>query len=120
MRLIDILNKIANGELKEGTEIKLVGSCDVFTYRRNDAEEQFHELIDDDGENIFKNYYMELLTDECELIEPEEPIEELDILEIEDNQNIDNLGLAKSIGDLSNTIREIQHKLNEVIRYINK
>ena len=24
------------------------------------------------------------------------------------------------VGDLRNTIRELQHKLNEVIRYINK
>ena len=49
----------------------------------------------------------------------EEKIEELDVLGIGESQNIDNLGLANSIVDLRNEIREIQHKLNEVIRRIN-
>lgn len=145
-KLIDILNKIANGELKEGTKVK------------------WRDNIYDSGYELFSDVSMVHLNDEVELIEPQEPkecehewkeygvynietkenkyfrkcikcdleeeikpndnttkkIEELDILEIEDNQNIDNIGLATSIGDLRNEIREIQHKLNEVIRKINK
>ena len=52
-------------------------------------------------------------------MELQEAIEELDVLGIGESQNIDNLGLANSIVDLRNEIREIQHKLNEVIRRIN-
>jgi hypothetical protein len=126
LRLIDILNKIANGELKEGTKLK---------YKDIDLIYEDEELVDDEGFSAADFFRSKAdYNEEVELIEPHhiredtkmiEPtdntkIEELDILEIEDNQNIDNLGLAKSIGDLSNTIREIQHKLNEVIRYINK
>ena len=38
MRLIDILNKIANGELKEGTKVK----WDVFeyTYREDELKDE--------------------------------------------------------------------------------
>jgi hypothetical protein len=130
MKLIDVLNKIANGELKEGTKVKYGGV--EYTYKKFDAEDdESKDLISGSSCSIFEDYFLTILEDEVELIEPErnvgsdktiEPskIEELDILEIEDSQNIDNLGLANSIGDLRNAIREIQHKINEVIRVINK
>ena len=166
-RLVDILNKIANGELKEGTKVKIRDNIYEFTkqYRTDIAPDLVREDYEYKGEkiSIFEDFYLvSILTDEVELIEPQEPtecehewenygmynpntgetkdfrkcakcdleeyieptdntkIEELDILEIEDSQNIDNIGLANSIGDLRNEIREIQHKLNEVIRVLNK
>lgn len=217
LKLIDILNKIANGELKEGTKVK----WDIFeyTYKKGDCYEEYLERKVDnfDYVDILDDMYLRNLNAEVEIIEPNhftdvgkmvehlpdgskvlettecehewnkysigrlgrtenyrrckkcgiheediEPtecnhiwdnrlisafskekgeivkmkecrkcgkweentdntkIEELDILEIENSQNIDNIGLANSIGDLRNEIREIQHKFNEVIRYINK
>ena len=161
-KLIEVLYKIANGELKEGTKVirkDVEGFVDIeYTYMDGDLErEGWNETI-----YIFEDIFGRNLNDEVELIEPQEPtecehewenygmynpntgetkdfrkcakcdleedieptdntkIEELDILEIEDSQNIDNIGLANSIGDLRNEIREIQHKLNEVIRVLNK
>ena len=134
MKLIDILNKIANGELKEGTKVIWKGKEGwgelEYTYTNGDLERKCCDETIYFYEEIFARH----LNDEVELIEPDhfpdvgemaEPtdntkIEELDVLEIRDSQNIDNIGLANLIGDLSNEIREIQHKLNEVIRYINK
>ena len=119
MRLIEVLNKIANGELKEGTKVKLLYDDTIYELYCDDL------IREGDNRPIFDLCSFEVFREEVELIEPQEPddntkIEELDILEIEDSQNIDNIGLANSIGDLRNEIREIQHKLNEVIRYINK
>jgi hypothetical protein len=168
MKLIDILNKIANGELKEGTKVK----WDVYeyTYKKGDCYDEYLERKVDEFNyvDIIDDMALRHLNAEVELIEPyhlpdvrkmaeckhewaeytgynaktgetkhyrecvecglqeeiedniAEKIEELDILEIGDSQDIDNLGLAKSIGDLNNAIREIQHKLNEVIRKLNK
>ena len=159
LKLIDVLNMIAKGELKEGTKVKYKKT--VFTYFRRFEDEEL-DLYENGGDNIrgFINRLSDLSI-EVELKEPpcehewkdiethrmgegtirrfrrcekcgleevteernvgaDKTIEELDILEIEDSQNIDNLGLANSIGDLNNAIREIQHKINEVIRVINK
>ena len=105
MKLIDILNKIANGELKEGTEIKIVNGSDYFTYRTNNEEDEtFHKLLDKDGQNIFASYYMEVLEDEVELIEPQEPT---------DNTKIEELDGYEA------NLMNIFFKLNEVINKVN-
>ena len=68
MRLIDILNKIANGELKEGTKVK------VFNY--DFAKSYNYHLVFNEGElrtgngNIFVCPCKDL-NEECELIEPD-------------------------------------------------
>jgi hypothetical protein len=110
-KLIDILNKIANGELKEGTKV----IYDEETYILNDENELEREL----GFTLLDDIYMNNLSDEVELIEPDhlpnvgkmaEPIdniEELDADYYEDQPK-------------DYTIRAIINKLNEVIRYINK
>jgi hypothetical protein len=64
MRLIDILNKIANGELKEGTKVKVSIMDDVYTYN------WFYELVDEKGKQLFDNYTLYALHQEVELIEP--------------------------------------------------
>ena len=136
MKLIDILNMISKGELKEGTKVKIEGLDGYkneyeFTnipFELYDDKINRYDLQDSKGSYVFDEFYLSALNDEVELIEPdhfadvgkmEEKIEELDVLGIGESQNIDNLGLANSIVDLRNEIREIQHKLNEVIRRIN-
>ena len=74
MRLIDILNKIANGELKEGTKV-ITKDGEEFTYKKSDIDEEYHELLNEDCESLFSNYYIDLVADEVELIEPQEPTE---------------------------------------------
>lgn len=96
MKLIDILNKIANGELKEGTRV-ILGKNDSYEYKG----------IDD--------WFMvqcKYLNNEVELIEPQETTDNAKIEEL-DIRNVDN----DTIWDVA---EKIQHKLNEVIRYINK
>ena len=117
MKLIDVLVMISKGELKEGTRVKYKIS-----------EGSYVMLIVNDGllkyekNNKTISFGLSDLKIECELIEPQmatEKIEELDVLGIGENRNIDNLGLASSMCDLRNSIRETQRKLNEVIRRIN-
>ena len=96
MRLIDILNKIANGELKEGIKIrggKFEFTCDTYFWANQ------------------VDFYKDLNT-EVELIEPQEPTDNTKIEElIADEINGKSLAEALSI---------IGGKVNEVIRYINK
>lgn len=112
MRLIDILNKIANGELKEGTKV----IYDEETYIFNDENELERGEL---GFSILTDIYMNNLTDEVELIEPQE---------VTDNTKIEELnvkGLCE-IFEGKHTVKPILafstalNKINEVIRYINK
>ena len=63
LKLIDVLNMIANGELKEGTKVKY----DEEIYTFNDENELEREL----GFSILTDIYMNNLNNEVELLEPE-------------------------------------------------
>ncbi len=119
-KLIDVLVMISKGELKEGTKIEWDGV--EYTYFKYNGHDEIYS--EEYGAYLWNDMYWGNLNEECELIEPTdnttEKIEELDILEMGDSQNIDNLGLANSIVDLRNAIRETQHKLNEVINELNR
>jgi hypothetical protein len=112
MKLIDILNKIANGELKEGTkvirkDVEGWGNLE-YTYINGDLERKcFDETI-----YFYEEIFGRHLNEEVELIEPQEPtdnttekIEELDINEF-------------AQGNATNY--RIAYKLNEVIRELNR
>lgn len=75
LKLIDVLNKIANGELKEGTKVKVIDGGEEFTYERCITDIENHELVNKEGECIFENYHIDIILDEVELIEPQEPTE---------------------------------------------
>ena len=64
LRLIDILNKIANGELKEGTKLKVLRDSDEYLLT------EYRGLIDEYGKDIFEIYNLKALNEEVELIEP--------------------------------------------------
>jgi hypothetical protein len=149
-KLIDILNKIANGELKEGTKV-ITKDGEEFTYKRSDIDEEYHELLNEDCESLLTKYYIDLITDEVELIEPQEPKEceheweeygmyntktkedkhfrkciKCDLeeeIEPTDNTKIEELkgnGRNGNFYTIHDWIVTIEDKLNEVIRYINK
>lgn len=132
-KLIDILNKIANGELKEGTRV--IWGATEFIYKNFILEsETGNSLYDYIGKEIG-------LLAEVELIEPQEPKEcehewskysigrlgrtenyrrckKCGIHE-EDIEPTDNTKIEELKGNEYSMI-DIFYKLNEVIRYINK
>ena len=101
MKIIDILNKIANGELKDGFEFKYNDLH--FIYFKNVNEVQRLE----NGINIGRIYYLDKhLNDEVEVIE--------------ENKEIEELHEYKNIGYSECDIKTNREKLNEVIRAVNK
>lgn len=124
MRLIDILNKIANGELKEGTKVNL--NSDGYT-----AKLYFDgEVVRFVGTDNTYAFTCKDLYDEYELIEPQEPtdnttekIEELKQLDM-DFAEIDFASHEEyarcAIQVLAREMIKQIDKLNEVIRKINK
>jgi hypothetical protein len=111
MKLIDILNKIANGELKEGTKVK---------YKDIDLIYEDEELVDDDGFSAADFFRSKAdYNEEVELIEPQEPTDNTKIEEL-DIKNICDIFLEGDAYREIITIRMLLTKLNEVIRYINK
>lgn len=128
MRLIDVLNKIANGELEEGTKIirkDVEGFVDIeYTYMDGDLErEGWDETI-----YIFEDIFGRNLNDVVELIEPEHLREDTKLIEHTDNTKIEEIDI-KNICDIFLegdayreiiAIRMLLTKLNEVIRKINK
>lgn len=122
-KLIDILNKIANGELKEGTKVIYKGD----KYKCIDGV-----LADEKGNELF--YYItenNNLNEEVELIEPNgfadvgKMIEHLPdgskVLEPTDNTKIKELTqLARGLSNDKEKINIMWDKLNEVIRVLNK
>ena len=109
MRLIDILNKIANGELKEDyrTKIKMNG-----LYYKLFAGETADNLLTD----LFIH-----LNDEVELIEPHHIRDDTKMIEPTDNTKIEELDKEEMLClTLQCAIAVLTDKLNDVIRYINK
>ena len=106
MKLIDILNLIAKGELEEGTKIKW--RRDVYTYNGDD------EFVDEENySDLWEDMYLGSLNEEIEIIAKDTnvatKIEELDVscttwndLYIEQKANV------------------LFNKLNEVIRVLNR
>ena len=117
-KLIDILNKIANGELKEGTKVIWKGKegwGDIeYTYKDGDLERNgCCETV-----YIYEEIFARHLNEEVELIEPDnlpdvgkmaEKIKELDISEME----------IENFQDVEFIFTDRACKLNEVIRRIN-
>lgn len=124
LRLIDILNKIANGELKEGAKVK---------YKEYEYIYKDDALLRETEDNF---YFVDLLeeitllnlTKEVELIEPKHLPDvgkmaecfsnKGNTLEPTDNTKIEELELGNTY--LQDAIIQLTDKLNEVIRYINK
>jgi hypothetical protein len=132
LKLIDILNKIANGELKEGTIVKvkgLDGFINEYKFVKNiefaEGEPQKYDLQDSNGRYVFDEFYLSALEDEVELIEPNDFTDDG---KMADNTKIEELdikkyyipGLNTKNYDSDKAIIDIIDKFNEVIRKINK
>ena len=118
MKLIDILNLVAKGELEEGTKISFQGK--IYTFGKDDYSDEHMDLFwtdsDGEGQTLFENYYLSTVLG-CEV----------EIISKDTNAatKIEELTLEKSdlacqgihAGDL---FRNIESKLNEVIRELNR
>ena len=125
MELIDILNMISKGELKEGTKV---------IYKETKFEYERLELEDDEGYSIMYSVNDILdLSGECEIIEPEhftdvgkmEKIEELedsDVLNLPYRTikfSMDERAIQMYFSEVVRRLKMHNDKLNEVIRRIN-
>ena len=118
LKLIDILNKIANGELKEGTKVVWKGKeyilLDGIFARYIEFPNARSFLIEDMGELYRRD--TEWLNDEVELIEPDHSPDIGKMAEPTDNTKIEELEYDVDCEE----VRKVMDKLNEVIRHINK
>lgn len=104
MKIIDILNKMANGELEDGFKFKY----DNDTYKYNKKED---EIVSIEHGICLGNYYTVegILNNEVEVIKENNGIEELHILD-EGNSN-------KALYEYCS---KILIKQNELVRAVNK
>lgn len=118
MKLIDVLVMIIKGELKEGTKVKIIDGNEEFTYKKSPVDDENHNLYNGEDETIFNKYYLDIINYEVELIEPidnnTEKIEELDV------KTLSNIFIANDNFNKMVAFSTTLHKLNEVIRYINR
>ena len=98
MKIIDILNKMANGELEDGFKFKY----DNDTYKYNKKED---ETVSIEHGVCLGNYYTVegILNNEVEVIEENKEIEELDEMQI--------INARPGINAM---------KINELVRAVNK
>lgn len=113
MKLIDILNKIASGELKYNT--KIIWDEREYTYK---GDNEVYRKMGNIEVDLWNDMCMDDLESECELIEPDHIP---DVGKMADNTKIEELDENKYIlKGMSDIVVDMFNKLNEVIRYINK
>ena len=109
MKIIDLLNRIANGE-KVPKKFKIKGSCFKDLYFEYNEKYDCYDLI---GENFKEGCYVfgySELNDEVEIIEEDKKIEKIDLILDEQFSN----------DELQAYIKETQEKVNEIIDKINE
>jgi len=105
MKVIDLLNKIANGE-ELPKKIKYDGYEWIFCKEFNDYKKEYDEYTD----WLFEEYNLiNCLNDEIEIIEEDKPIKKLKLYT---NYEI--------LEDNIRTTREICFKINEIIDVVNE
>ena len=130
LKLIDVLNMIAKGELKEGTKVKYKNIEWEYKTFGNKGEK---DLADRGNFTLFEQFYMDALSDEVELIEP--PCKKCGLEEVteecvaEADETIEPAKIEELIDWYATTndnksnemlLHIVWNKLNEVIRVINK
>lgn len=114
MKIIDILNKIANGTLEDGFKFKY----DSDIYRYNKEKNEIRSIEYDDS--LVEYYKIEMiLNKEVEVIEENKRIEELSwavYLELKKGHyNIENI-----LNGIREDLKEHRDKINELVRAVNK
>jgi hypothetical protein len=77
MKVIDLLNKIANGELEDLTHIKNIEHDCEYIYHKKDNRFEFSEK--GDWNNYFYGIDIKELNDEVEIIEEDKQIKKIEI-----------------------------------------
>ena len=112
MKVIDLLNKIANGE-----EVPLIKYRDKISHwnKENDRFE------DKDGMNTLYEVDFSELNDEVELIEEDKKIPEKSILDVDSDASgsYDTVIINGAEYQISRVERYMIGKINEIIDYIN-
>ena len=113
MKVIDILNKIANGERTPNFKYKDDRFSQFNTSIHNDTDGKWVEVRTgiDDWEDIGYSF----LNDEVEIIEEDKKIEKL-----EKDRYISGSLDGKSHWEEEYTLENIGNKINEIIDYLNK
>ena len=102
MKVIDLLNKIANGEIEANTELYY-------------KDEKYRHI-----DHLFEDYYVEeVLNDEVEIIEEDNKIEEIDMFDYFTGYDYGGTN-KKLLTDLEYNFVKLNSKINEIIDYINK
>ena len=114
MKVIDILNKIANGTLEDGFKFKY--DSDIYRYNKEKNEIRSIEY----DESLVEYYKIEtILNKEVEVIEENKRIEELSwavYLELKKGHyNIENI-----LNGIREDLKEHRDKINELVRAVNK
>lgn len=114
MKIIDIINKIANGTLEDGFKFKY----DSDTYRYNKEKNEIRSIEYDD--RLVDYYKIEIiLNNEVEVIEENKRIEELSwavYLKLKKGHyNIENI-----LNGIREDLKEHRDKINELVRAVNK
>ena len=110
MKVIDLLNKIANGE-----KVPKIIKYDSFIYWYDESEKDYYRIVakdldDEDIEYLLNNCFVsDILNDKVEIIEEDKPIKKLKLYT---NYEI--------LEDNIRTTREICFKINEIIDEVNK
>lgn len=133
LKLIDVLNMIANGELKEGTRVKYLKN--IYIYKKYEGKEYaslYREEADSPEKDLFYDeryiFITVILNNEVELIEPDHfadvgKMEKIKELKYDDFWEWDAYSAGEDEEEFIGTetaIKMIFNKLNEVIRKINK
>jgi hypothetical protein len=118
IKIIDLLNKIANGEEvpKKIKYTKRIGEYLILGLKEND-------YIDIDGDCLFEDYdWLNNLNEEVEIIKDKkiEKIEQRTDAGLIGTDSVDMIEHTNRINRQAGYLSEIVSKINEIIDYINK
>ena len=121
MKVIDLLNKIANGE---EVPKKIIQHCKVFEEDKywilskgsHKCYEKKYINNDEDSEFLFDYLTCDMLTDEVEIIEEDKKIEKLKL----NYSHIKHVELPFFKEEILNYCDNLQYKINEIIDILNK
>ena len=106
MKVIDIINKIADGTLKEGFRFKIRNSYNTFVY----SKERNIIYCENGYEDFWEEYWIEsIINDEVEVIK-----------EVEENEEIKEIPNEIMHDDWRYYVPIFYNKINELVRAVNK
>ena len=115
IRIIDLLNKIANNE---EVPKKIKYNCEIF--ERVISGMNFNDYVDEDGDYLFQDYdWLYNINDEIEIIEEDKKIETINNF-TSNVGAVDDYNIEEYIHKLFEQEFILFSKINEIIDYINK